>query len=125
MAAVIFGLPPAFFLPPLAFGVANACATKIVQGWPKLWADFRALTGIFSQSVGPSLAIWANPVQFSFQRVSTDGRLEARSGAAHRDIQLEALRAALQVPADALQRLARHRGVHPVLPGPETAEKGG
>jgi hypothetical protein len=66
MAAVIFGLPPAFFLPPLAFGVANACATKIVQGWPKLWADFRALTGIFSQSVGPSLAIWANPVQFSF-----------------------------------------------------------
>ena len=40
--------------------------TKIVQGWPKLWADFRALIGIFSQIVGPSLAIWANPVQFSF-----------------------------------------------------------
>ena len=38
--------------------------TKVLQGWPKLWADFRALLGIFSQSVGPSLAIWANPVQF-------------------------------------------------------------
>ena len=48
-----------------------ACArrgpvTEIVRGRPKLWANFRALTGIFSQSVhGPSLAIWANPVQFS------------------------------------------------------------
>ena len=40
--------------------------TKIVQGWPKLWANFRALIGIFSQIIGPSLAIWANPVQFSF-----------------------------------------------------------
>jgi hypothetical protein len=42
-----------------------ASATKIVQGWPKLWANFRALIGIFSQSVGPSVTIWANPVQFS------------------------------------------------------------
>jgi hypothetical protein len=41
---------------------------KIAQGWPKLWANFKALVGIFSQSVGPSLAIWANPVQFSFRR---------------------------------------------------------
>ena len=41
-------------------------ATKIVQGWPKLWANFKALIGNFRQSVGPSLAIWANPVQFSF-----------------------------------------------------------
>jgi hypothetical protein len=41
-------------------------ATKIVQGWPKLWANFKALIGIFSQRVGPSLAIWANHVQFSF-----------------------------------------------------------
>jgi hypothetical protein len=40
--------------------------TKIVQGWSKLLANFKALIGIFSQSVGPSLAIWANPVQFSF-----------------------------------------------------------
>ena len=45
---------------------ALATLTKIVQGWPKLWASFRALIGIFSQSVGPSLAIWADPVQFSF-----------------------------------------------------------
>ena len=36
-------------------------------GCPKLWANFRALPGIFSQSVGPSLAIWANPVHFSFE----------------------------------------------------------
>jgi hypothetical protein len=34
-----------------------------------LWANFRDLIGIFSQSVGPSLAIWANPVQFSFMVV--------------------------------------------------------
>ena len=38
--------------------------TEILQGWPKLWANFRALIGIFSQSVVPSVAIWANPVQF-------------------------------------------------------------
>jgi hypothetical protein len=42
--------------------------TKIAQGWPKLWANFRALIGIFSQRIGPSLAIWANPVQFSLYR---------------------------------------------------------
>ena len=38
---------------------------KNVQGWLKLWANF-TLIGIFSQSVGPSLAIWASPVRFSF-----------------------------------------------------------
>ena len=43
--------------------------TKIVQGWPKWWANFRNLIGIFSQSVGPSLAIWVNPVQFLFTQV--------------------------------------------------------
>jgi hypothetical protein len=43
--------------------------TKIAQSWPKLWANFRALIGIFSQSVGPSLAIWANPVQLSLRAV--------------------------------------------------------
>jgi hypothetical protein len=32
-----------------------------------LWANFRALIGISSQRVEPSLAIWANPVQFSFR----------------------------------------------------------
>ena len=42
----------------------GAC-TETAQGWPKLWANFRARIGIFSQTVGPSLAIWANPVQFS------------------------------------------------------------
>jgi hypothetical protein len=42
--------------------------TKIVQGWPKLWANFRALIGNFSQPwVNQSLAIWANPVHFSFE----------------------------------------------------------
>ena len=34
-----------------------APATKTAQGWPKLWANFRALIGIFGQRVGPSLAI--------------------------------------------------------------------
>ena len=37
----------------------RAPCTKIAQGWPKLWANFRALIGIFGQSVGPRLAIWA------------------------------------------------------------------
>jgi hypothetical protein len=32
-----------------------------VQGWPKLWANCKALIGIFSQSCWPSLAIWAQP----------------------------------------------------------------
>jgi hypothetical protein len=41
--------------------------TKLVQGWPKLWANFRALVGIFSHTVGSSRAIGANPAQFSFQ----------------------------------------------------------
>ena len=40
-------------------------AMKIVQGWPKMRVNFKALIWIFSQSVGPSLAIWADPVQFS------------------------------------------------------------
>jgi hypothetical protein len=48
---------------------SSTSKTKIVQGWPKLWANFRALIGIFSQSFGPSLTIWANPVQFSFNRI--------------------------------------------------------
>ena len=43
----------------------GVCRTKTVQGWPTLWANFKALIGISSQSVGPSLAIWAKPVQFS------------------------------------------------------------
>jgi LSD1 subclass zinc finger protein len=45
-------------------------STKTAQGWPKLWANFRALIGISSQSVGPSLASWANPVQCSGRRRS-------------------------------------------------------
>ena len=32
--------------------------TKIVQGWPKLRANFKALIGTFSQSVAPSLAMF-------------------------------------------------------------------
>ena len=45
---------------------ASAPSNETAQGWPKLWANFKALVGICSQSVGPSPAIWANPVQFSF-----------------------------------------------------------
>ena len=48
--------------------------TKIVQGWPRLWINFKALVGIFSQNIGPSLAIRANPVQFPFRTPKrTDG----------------------------------------------------
>ena len=47
----------------------NTRRTKIVQGWPQLRASscFRALIEIFSQRVGPSLAIWTNPIQFLFE----------------------------------------------------------
>ena len=54
--------------------------TKIARGWRKLWANIRALIGILSHGVGPSLAIWANLVQFSFQPESAaarTGRLDA------------------------------------------------
>jgi hypothetical protein len=43
----------------------SGAVTKIVQGRPRLWANFTALIGMFCQSVGPGLVIWANPVQFS------------------------------------------------------------
>jgi hypothetical protein len=46
-----------------------------------LWANFRALIGIFSQSVGPSLAIWANPVQFSSRRHGGSPNLSAATRA--------------------------------------------
>jgi hypothetical protein len=64
----LFSTFPAGEPRPTAGGHSHAPLhlTKIAQGWPKLWANFRILTGIFIQSVGPSLAVWANPVQFSF-----------------------------------------------------------
>jgi hypothetical protein len=43
--------------PVAACDLAAARGTKIVQGWPKLWANARALLGIFSQAVEPSHAI--------------------------------------------------------------------
>jgi hypothetical protein len=46
-------------------GVWLSPATKIVQGWPKFWPSFRARKGIFGQSVGPSVAIWASLTPFS------------------------------------------------------------
>ena len=48
----------------------QAALTKIVQGWPKLWAKFRDLIWIFSQSVGPSLTIWVNSVQNLFSALA-------------------------------------------------------
>jgi hypothetical protein len=68
---------------PLAAAVPlRGAVTKTVQGWPKLWANFQALIGIFSQSVGPSLASWADPVQFSCVGVRThpDGPTRALGG---------------------------------------------
>ena len=44
--------------------------TNIVQGWPKFWGNFKALIGIFSQIVGPSLTIWANPEQILLYRLT-------------------------------------------------------
>jgi hypothetical protein len=38
-------------------GPAPGPATKIAQGWPKFWPNFRARIGIFIQSVGPGLAV--------------------------------------------------------------------
>jgi hypothetical protein len=40
-----------------------------------LWANFMALIGIFSQSVGPSFGIWANPVHFSLSGEEEGGEL--------------------------------------------------
>ena len=37
---------------PALRGRARPEVTTRGQGWPKLWANFRALIGIFSQSVG-------------------------------------------------------------------------
>ena len=72
--AHIARLGPAFWLRIPIGGLSSAhdlhrpWATKLVQGWPKLWTNFRALIGIFGQSVGSSCAIGANPVQFSLLR---------------------------------------------------------
>ena len=67
-------------------GEAGAKArTKILQGWPKLWTNFRALIGIFSQSLGLSLAIWANPVEFSLCAPDHLARLQlAEHGRRHK-----------------------------------------
>jgi hypothetical protein len=45
-------------------------------------SNFKALTGILIQSVGPSLAIWANLVQFSFRRPAADLRADHEGGGA-------------------------------------------
>jgi hypothetical protein len=83
------------------------CVTKIVQGWPKLWANFRALIGIFSQNFGPSLAIWVNPVQFSFV---------AHGAAAAQASRLECGREGLK--RDELLRAVASGCVACLLPGP-------
>ena len=71
------------FRPPAAELESAATKRKIVQGWPILWANFRALIGISSQSVRPSLAIWANPVQFSLCGALHWGKLESTATVAH------------------------------------------
>ena len=52
--------------------------TKIVQGWPKLWANFRALVEIFSQIVGLNLTIWANLASCSLMAGNNLGAVEER-----------------------------------------------
>jgi hypothetical protein len=49
----------------LAQSLVQPCGNENCAGLGQITANFRALTGIFSQSVGPSLGIWANPVRFS------------------------------------------------------------
>ena len=45
---------------------------KLYRAGPKLWADFDTLIGIFSQRVGPSLAILTNPAQVQSSSVSSE-----------------------------------------------------
>ena len=58
--------------PPTALSSAvpcsHRCETRNSQGWPKLWADFKTLIGIFSQNSEPTYEFsWANPANFRFE----------------------------------------------------------
>jgi hypothetical protein len=58
--------------PPTASSSAapcsHRCETRNPQGWPKLWANFKTLIGIFSQNSGPTYEFsWANPANFRFE----------------------------------------------------------
>jgi hypothetical protein len=37
------------------------------KGGPKLWANFKTLTGIFGQNSGPTCEFWANTANFAFK----------------------------------------------------------
>ena len=55
-----------------------------------MWANFRVLIGIFSQCVGPSLAIWANPVQFSSEsRAQVNGATAIDDPGCYATVQME------------------------------------
>jgi hypothetical protein len=62
---------------------ANRAATKVAQGWSKLWANFRALIGIFSQSIKfwPSLAIFGHPIYRQFSIADDRGLTAANNHA--------------------------------------------
>jgi hypothetical protein len=57
LVAVVRRCPP--LRPP------RAPKTKMVQGWRKLWVNFRYLIGIFSQNAGSTCEFWVNPVDFT------------------------------------------------------------
>jgi hypothetical protein len=63
--------------------------TKIIEDWPKLSANFRALIGVFSQTSGPSLPIWANPVQFRYSGTQCRAGAGARTVLDHRKVQAQ------------------------------------
>ena len=79
--------------------------TKIVQGWPKLWANFRALIGVLSKSVGPASQFGPNPVQFF---VAELWRNQARCAAAQDEGR--AVRAELHVQSEKDAKLAQKLG---------------
>jgi hypothetical protein len=99
--------------------------TKSVQGWPKLWGNFRDLIGIFSQSVGPNPQFGPTLCSFRFRApadpYATGGCVAAGP---HRWLrcagQAEAVAQGV-VDFGARAGLAANAGV---LPGPETAVLG-
>ena len=51
---------------PLVYeeGEPRAWRTKIVQGWPKLWANVRAVIGISVKVLGQASQFWPTPYNF-------------------------------------------------------------
>jgi hypothetical protein len=57
-----------------AQGAAGA-APENPQGWPRIWADAKALVGIFSQTAGPICECWVTPVGSTVQVEGSSSRV--------------------------------------------------